>query len=223
MKNKHRWAAYLWVLQVVTGLALVLYIILHTIDNGMILISQEKFETILALWHGLPGWLYYTMVFGLVLIFVLHMINGIRIASKAYRNADVSWKHLFMLKHQGTYFWFVQVLTGSAVAVFGIWHLIVQHDGPPTTTAAQSAANVTPVVFLIYVLFLAGVMFHSFNGIRSVLLKLGYMTSKTRDAILIGILSLFFLFFFIVGVTSMAKFLPGPENFPTTQIHEEAK
>jgi succinate dehydrogenase/fumarate reductase cytochrome b subunit len=213
MNSKYRWATYLWLLQVLTGLALTLYIILHTIDNGAILISPEKFNEMLRFWHDMPDWIYNTMVVGLVGVFILHMLNGIRIASKAYMKTDVSGKHLLMLKHPGTWFWFIQVLTGSIVAIFGGWHLIVQHSGHAVETAADSAENVTPLVFLIYIIFLGAAMFHSFNGIRSVMLKLGYATSKAKENILIGVMALLFVTFFVVGVASMAKFLPGRSVF----------
>lgn len=218
MKINHVWAAYLWILQVVTGLALTAYVVIHTIDNGAILLGQDKFDAMLHLWHSMPKWFYGLMVFGLVLAFALHALNGIRIASKPYKQIDISFRHNFMLKHPGTTFWFTQVLTGSIIAIFATWHLINQHTGEPVNSAVQSAANVTPGVFLIYVILLAAVLFHAFNGIRSVLLKLGYMTSRQKEGILLGILGLLFLIFFVMGVASVAKFLPDPETFDNPAV-----
>jgi len=225
MKSSHLWPVWLWALQAVTGGLLVIYIIIHTVDNGMILLGQHEYEKMLAFWHEtLPHWFYLLMVIGLTGIFILHMANGIRIASKPYKDIDVSWRHNVMLKHQGTIFWYAQVVSGSAIAMFAIWHLIVQHGIEATTTAAQSASRITPTVFIIYVLFLLAVMFHSFNGVRSVCLKLGLMTDKAKESVLVGFMMLLFIIFFFVGVLSMAKFLPQPiEIIPLPAVQESGQ
>jgi succinate dehydrogenase/fumarate reductase cytochrome b subunit len=208
MKRSYLWAAWLWAIQALTGLLLVTYIIVHTYDNGMILFGRQAFEDMLKLWHvTLPHFLYLLMVIGLAGVFFVHMMNGIRIASKPYKEVDRSWKHAWMLRHSGTTFWFTQVLTGSIVAMIGFWHFIVQHAGKATMTASQSAERITLIVFLTYVLFLAAVMFHSFNGIRSVIIKLGVMTDKAKEGILVGLVALFFLIFFGVGAASVGVFL----------------
>lgn len=210
---------WLWVIQAATGLLLVLYVIIHTIDNATILVSQKLFEDMLAFWHEtLPHWFYIIMVIGLVGIFLVHAFNGIRIASKPYKEIDLSWRHNVKLKHTGTTFWYVQVLTGSAIAMFGIWHLLVQHGTVATTTAAQSADRVSPVILFMYLVFLAALMYHSFNGCRSVLLKLGLATDKGKEGVLIGFMALLFIVFFSAGALSMAKFLPDPVPSATDSI-----
>lgn len=218
MKLNYRWAAWLWAMQALTGLALVLYIVIHTLDNAMILLGQKAYEDMLRLWHSLPGWFYVLMVLGLLALFLLHMGNGIRIASKPYKQVDFSWKHNWMLKHPGTGFWFTQVLTGSAIAVFAIWHFIVQHGAEATMTATQSAARVTPTVFVVYFIFLAAVMFHSFNGVRSILLKLGVMTDTKKETILVVLVALAFIVFFLVGIVSVWRFIPPPEAFSGGEV-----
>ncbi len=214
---KYKLPAWLWVIQVITGLLLVIYVIIHTIDNATILISQELYEHMLAFWHEtIPGWIYILMVLGLVAIFLVHTFNGIRIASKPYKEIDLSWRHNLKLKHTGTAFWYTQVLTGSAIAMFGVWHLLVQHGTEATTTAVQSAERVSPVIFTMYLVFLAALMYHAFNGCRSVLLKLGLATDKGREGVLIGFMALLFIIFFSAGALSIAKFLPDPIAAPVT-------
>jgi len=213
MRLSRTWAVWLWTAQAVTGLLLVAYIIIHTLDNAAILISPEAYEAMLDIWHGwLPGWFYVLLVIGLTGIFLIHTMNGIRIASKPYRDIDISWKQNAMLKHSGTFFWYAQVISGSAIAIFGIWHLIVQHGNVATTTAAQSMERVSPTVFMMYLLFLLAVMFHSFNGIRSVIIKFGIMTDKAKEGILVSVMAFLFIVFFIVGAMSMAKFIPNPDQ-----------
>ena len=216
MKLKYSWAVWLWAIQALTGLALVLYIVIHTIDNGAILISRESYEDMLHKWHSLPGWFYLLMVLGLVAIFVVHMLNGIRIASNPYKQIDIASKHAWMLKHPGTYFWLIQVVTGSIVAIFAVWHLIVQHGSVSTMTVAQSAIRVTPTVFLVYTIFLAAVMYHAFNGCRSVLIKLGIMTDKVKESLLVGLVALAFIAFFFTGVLSIGKFMISHREYSQT-------
>lgn len=211
MKLSKTWAVWLWALQAVTGLLLVVYIVIHTIDNATILLSEQAYEDMLDIWHGwLPGWFYLILVIGLSGIFLLHMMNGIRIASKPYGGIDVSWKHNVMLKHSGTMFWYAQVVSGSAIAIFGIWHLIVQHGNVATTTAMQSMTRVSPTVYIIYLLFLLAVMFHSFNGVRALIIKFGIMTDKAKEAVLVSVMAFLFIVFFIMGAASMSKFVPDP-------------
>ena len=201
-------------IQALTGLALVFYVIVHIIDNGFILVGSEAYEEALNLWHSMPGWLYILMVIALIGIFAIHALNGIRIASKPYKNVDISWTHNLKLKHSGTIFWYMQVITGSLIAIFGIWHLIVQHSAEQTMFAAQSAARVNGIIFVIYLVFLAALLFHSFNGIRAILIKLGVMTEKAREAILIGLLALLFIVFFLIGAFSVGKFLTYMDTTP---------
>ncbi|MFH1675378.1 MAG: hypothetical protein ABIC40_00030 [bacterium] len=225
MKLKYSWAVWLWTIQALTGLALVLYIVIHTIDNGAILISPKNYEDMLHLWHSMPGWFYVLMVLGLTAVFIVHMLNGIRIASNPYKQIDISSKHAWMLKHPGTYFWLIQVLTGSIVAIFAVWHLIVQHGSVSTMTSAQSAIRITPTIFLLYTIFLAAVMYHAFNGCRSVLIKLGIMTDKAKESILVGLVALAFYAFFFTGVLSMGKFLLSHHEYsqapPKVEISNE--
>jgi len=203
---------WLWTLQAVTGLLLVIYIVIHTLDNAMVLIGVAEYEKMLAFWHHtLWSWFYVVMVIGLVGVFLVHAANGIRIASKPYKDIDVSWTHNVKMKHTGTFLWYTQVITGSFIAMFGIWHLIVQHGADPTEFAWQSSMRVTPIVYAMYVLFLAAVMFHSFNGVRAIIIKLGFMTDKSKEAVLISVMALFFAIFFFLGVFSMAKFIPSPD------------
>jgi succinate dehydrogenase / fumarate reductase, cytochrome b subunit len=216
MKRIPTLAVWLWTIQALTGLLLVLYVIIHTADNATILFSTKSYEDMLSFWHHtLPHWFYILMVLGLAGIFLIHTFNGIRIASKPYKDIDVSWKHNVKLLHSGTMFWYTQVITGSAIAIFGIWHLIIQHGSVATQTAAQSAERMSITVFLIYLIFLAALMFHSFNGVRSVIIKLGYMTDKGKEAILVGLAGLLILVFFFTGAAGMAKFLAPPSSFET--------
>jgi len=222
MKRSLLWPVLLWSLQALTGGLLVIYVVVHAIDNAAILLSEKNYEDMLALWHKtLPHWFYVIMVLGLVAVFLAHALNGIRITSKPYKEIDVSWRHNVMLRHSGTLFWYAQVLTGSAIAMFGIWHLLVQHGTVATTTALQSADRVTPTVFTMYVLFLAALMFHSFNGVRSVTIKLGFMTDKAKEGVLVGLMGFLFIVFFVVGVMSMARFLPAPQPDPAA-LHSSA-
>lgn len=211
MKRNYILPVWLWFLQAITGIALVIYVVIHSIDNATILISLDLYEDMLRLWHEiLPTWFYFVMVACLITAFVIHALNGIRIASKPYKEIDKSWRHLTMMKHSGTWFWYLQVFTGSIIAIFGVWHLIVQHSAEATVTVAQSMMRVTPSVFVIYVIFAAALAFHSFNGIRSIFIKLGFLTDKHKEGILVGFMALLFVVFFLLGVFSMAKFLPSP-------------
>ena len=215
MKRSYFWAVWLWSLQAVTGILLVIYVIVHTLDNSYILLGRQAFEKMLAFWHQtIPHPLYILMVLGLGAVFVIHMLNGIRVASKPYKEVDLTWRHAWMLKHSGTTFWLFQVLTGSLIAIFAVWHFIVQHAAEQTTTAAQSASRMSPLVFTVYVFLITAVMFHSFNGVRSVLMKLGIMTDRKKEAILLTFLGLLFLIFLVLGISSMAVFL---KSHPSTK------
>lgn len=204
--------AWLWLLQALTGAALVIYVIIHTVDNATILAGSENYEAMLYFWHeSLPIWSYNLMTFSLVVLFLAHLINGTRIAITPVRNYGTSWKQVSMLKHSGTTLWYLQLLTGAVIAISGIWHLIIQHTSS-TTTTAESMMRVTPFVMTLYIIFLAALLFHAFNGIRSILIKLGIMTDKAREGILISFMAFLFIGFFVVGVFSLAKFLPEPET-----------
>lgn len=204
--------AWLWLLQALTGAALVIYVIIHMVDNATILAGSENYEAMLQFWHeGLPSWSYNLMAFSLVVVFLAHLINGTRIAITPFRNFETTWKQVSMLKHSGTTLWYLQLMTGAVIAIAGIWHLIIQHTNA-TTTAAESMMRITPSVMTLYIIFLAALLFHAFNGIRAIFIKLGIMTDKAREGILLSFMAFLFIGFFVVGVFSLAKFLPEPET-----------
>lgn len=207
--------AWLWIGQILTGFLLSIYVFIHVIDVGVVLLGKEKYDKWIAFMES-AEWMMALAGIGLTVLIGFHAINGIRIASKAYMKWAVMSGHSRRLKHSGTWFWFIQVLTGSAIAALVAMHMwrihFVDMTNPDVhaldSTYTVEKFSASPIWFtLFYVVFLPLLLFHAFNGFRSVFIKLGIF-SGSEGAIrqLTGFFMTIGVILLLIGYAAIVKF-----------------
>ena len=196
---------WLWFLQVVTGIGLVLFVIIHIFDVSTIILGENVYnkfakflEEDLSFLTTLITWLV-----GIGLLY--HAINGIRIASKPYQRSGLMFRHTTGMKHSGTWFWLIQVITGSLIVFFAFTHwFLIHYVDKGVVSFKTTLGRLTEPWFLVfYVLFLLSLLFHAINGLRSVIIKLGWVTTKESESKLIKIVYAVGLVLLILGVISL--------------------
>jgi succinate dehydrogenase/fumarate reductase cytochrome b subunit len=176
---------WLWLIQAVTGVGLAVFVFIHLLDVATIILGVEFFNKFA---HFLEtGWFsvitrLVTWLVGIGL--VVHALNGIRIASRPYLNAGLTWRHSRGIRHQGTWFWVFQVVTGGLIVFFASIHWFWIHAQDRAVVSFEKSifrlSSNWQIAF--YGFFLLFLLFHTMNGIRAVLLKTGFFTEKVKDA-----------------------------------------
>ncbi|MBN2054882.1 hypothetical protein JW905_08165 [bacterium] len=213
MGPRKRWLhAWLWLLHIATGLGLCLYVVIHMIDVGTVLLGKDTYNSVAHLMEegALSGvvWVVLLLV-GVGLI--IHTLNGFRIASRPYREPGRMWRHLRGVKHRGTWFWIFQVITGSLLVAFLVIHYFVIHGvgGGTITFEATQARLVNCWYFLLYGATLFVLLYHTVNGFRSVLIKLGIATELAAENRLLKIIYGVGALLFIIAVAVLIRFIAG--------------
>lgn len=92
---------------------------------------------------------------------------------------------------QGGWSWVLQVVTGAALLVLVVVHLVAQHFVVDAPGGLRDHASVleylgNPVIVVVESLFMLAVTWHAMLGIRSILLDLG-LTSRARRRVTVGV------------------------------------
>ena len=207
-------AAWLWIGQILTGFLLSIYVLIHVCEVSLVIFSQDFYDKWIAKLESFSA-MVTLMAIGLVVLIGYHAINGIRIASKAYMQWAAMSGHTRRMKHSGTWFWFIQVITGSSIAALIALHMwrihfvdIPNHELLNSKYTADKFSE-SPFWFAVfYIVFLPLLLFHAFNGFRSVFIKLGWCSGSEAQ---IRRLTGFFMFIgaivLILGYLAIFKFV----------------
>ena len=94
----------------------------------------------------------------------------------------------------GGWAWILQVVTGAALIVLVVVHLVAQHFVADAPGGLRDRASVLaylgdPVVVVVESLFLLAVTWHAMLGVRSILLDLG-LSATGRRRVTVGVTAL---------------------------------
>jgi fumarate reductase subunit C len=198
---------YLDVLQMLTGVALVLFMWGH-----MILVASVNFGS------GVMNWIarlleetYMVQIFGplIAVVFLVHFLLTGRKFPFRSREQKVMWRHSLTLRHGDTWLWVIQVVTAMIILIMGCIHMwVVLTDLP--ITAAKSAARIQGGWWLaFYLILLPLVELHVGIGFYRIGVKWGWITRTNRNFfkgierkqiwvfLIIGLVTLVTFYFFI--------------------------
>ncbi|MFP5212826.1 MAG: succinate dehydrogenase/fumarate reductase cytochrome b subunit [Acidobacteriota bacterium] len=197
--------AYLDLLQMLTGAALILFMWSH-----MILVASVNLGS--GVMNAIAGFLehhYLAQTGGPVIgfLFLLHFVMAARKIPFRNREQAVMWYHTMRLNHLDTWLWIVQVLTAFIILIMGSIHMwTVLTDLP--ITAAKSAARIQGGWWLLfYIILLPLVELHVGIGFYRIGVKWGWIKRANRaffsrfenrlsmTFIIIGLITLFTFFF----------------------------
>lgn len=197
-------AAVMDLVQVFTGLALVVFMYLHALFVASILLGPQVFNSLADFFER-----YYLVQVGgplLALVFLLHFFMAARRIPFSQQDQKKVWATSRMLGHRDTWLWTIQVVTAMVVLIMGAIHIwVVLTDLP--ITADKSAARIQTGFWLgFYLLLLPMVELHVGAGWYRLGVKWGVIKSSARkkakraEYYVTG-------FFILLGLATLARFM----------------
>lgn len=200
-----RLEAWMELAEMLSGLFLALFIQVHILAVANILFGAEAFNRKSAQMDE-----YYLSYLAIVLVclaIIGHGLLALRKAPWRVQEAQIVWRHTRLLRHDETWYWLVQIVTGLAVLVLAVIHL----TGVLTTwpiEAARSAARVQAGGFIFYLILLGIAEIHAFLGVYRIFIKWGWWPRRTIFKYLVYLalgfstLGVFTLFVFLLFISA---------------------
>ena len=178
VRAPNRTSAYLDWLQMLTGVALVLFMWSHMILVASVNLGAGVMN---ALAHFLEK-TYMAQVGGPMIgfIFLLHFVLAARKVPFRAEQQTTIWKLSRQLRHTDTYLWLIQAVTAMIILIMGSIHMwTVLTDLP--ITAAKSAARIQGGFWLVfYLILLPMIELHVGIGFYRIAVKWGFAKRKDR-------------------------------------------
>ena len=202
-----RTSAYLDGLQMLTGVALILFMWSHMVLVASVNLGAEAMNTLARFFEET----YMAQVGGPMIgcVFLLHFLLAARKIPFRMDQQTTIWKHSRLLRHTDTWLWVIQALTAMIILIMGSIHMwTVLTDLP--ITAAKSAARIQGGFWLVfYLILLPMVELHVGIGFYRIGVKWGFIQRNTRkvfkrsENILTSV-------FVLIGLITIVRFLILP-------------
>ncbi|MCL0037483.1 hypothetical protein M1N10_00520 [Thermodesulfovibrionales bacterium] len=175
---------YYEVLELITGLFLVVFLTLHILFVSTIILGPDVFD---ALAQGMDAYHLGTIFKSLVIVaFFAHFIVAGRRIPTRVREQGIVWRHAKLLRHPNTWAWVFQVITGMAILVLGAIHIWVVFTNSPTG-AMGSAMRVQAGYLWFYIALIPLSFYHAGVGLYRQFVKWGWFPRKPVGYIIIVI------------------------------------
>ena len=199
-----RSSAYLDWLQMLTGVALILFMWSHMILVASVNLGAGVMN---ALAHFLEK-TYMAQVGGPTIgcIFLLHFVLAARKVPFRAEQQSTIWKLSRQLRHTDTYLWLIQATTAMIILIMGSIHMwTVLTDLP--ITAAKSAARIQGGFwFVFYLILLPMIELHVGIGFYRIAVKWGFARRKDRKKFK-RFENYLTLIFVAIGLVTLLRFL----------------
>ena len=202
-----RTSAYLDGLQMLTGVALILFMWSHMVLVASVNFGAGAMNTLARFFEET----YMAQVGGPIIgcVFLLHFLLAARKIPFRMDQQITIWKHSRLLHHTDTWLWVIQALTAMIILIMGSIHMwTVLTDLP--ITAAKSAARIQGGFWLVfYLILLPMVELHVGIGFYRIGVKWGFIQRNTRkvfkrsENILTSV-------FVLIGLITIVRFLILP-------------
>lgn len=181
--RKSRLPAKLDLIQSGTGLILGLFMWVHMLLVGSIVLGKRVFnfvaDTMELSFLSSTGEGYPAAVFFAVLVvftlFVIHAALGMRKFPISWKQHAIFRSQMKMMKHEDTNLWYIQVVTAFIMFFLGSVHLYTMLVNPGQISAELSAARfVTNNMWPLYLVLLFAVELHGTIGLYRLAMKWGW-------------------------------------------------
>lgn len=181
MTHTSRSDLVLEVIQTVSGLLLVGFLWTHLIFVSSILLGVQAFNTLA---HFMEKFMLLEVAVVFVTLTILtHMGAVLRRIPGRWEEQKIIWKHAQTIKHSDTWSWLFQAITGSAMLVLIVIHVVIVVYGG--INAELSAARVYEWKLWFYIVLLLLADYHASVGLYRSLVKWGFVKRRTLKKILI--------------------------------------
>ncbi len=191
-------------LQMISGVALIIFVFMHMTLVSSVLINPGIMDAIAHTYEAN----YMAQVGGplLFLLFLFHFYLAARKIPFRLEGQKTIWAHAKMLNHRDTWLWIVQAASAMIILIMGSIHMwAVLSDLP--ITAARSAARMQSGPWVYFYLLLAPlVVLHVVAGLYRIAVKWGVAKDYSREklnkiAIGLGIA------FIVIGLATIVRFM----------------
>lgn len=186
-EKKSRLPARLDFLQSGTGLILGLFMWVHMLLVGSIVLGKQAFNFVAKTMelsflsntgHGYPIVVFFA-VSGVFSLFILHALLGIRKFPISWKQHRIIRDQMQMMDHSDTKLWYIQVVTGFIMFFTGSVHLYVMLTNPGSIDPYLSADRViSGNMWFLYLILLICVELHASIGLYRLCLKWGWFLGK---------------------------------------------
>lgn len=217
------WPARLDLAQSATGLALGLFMWLHMLFVSSILLGKDAMWTVARFFDGyfffgrpLP-WLVSAFVAIIFALFAIHAWLALRKFPTHWRQHMAYMRHMRGMRHEDTFLWFVQVITGFAMFFLAPVHLYLMLTHPELIGPYESADRVwSGRMWPLYLALLFLVELHGGIGLYRLAVKWGdfkdAIAARRKLKRLKWGLTVFFL---ALGLATLAAYIKiGIEHAP---------
>ena len=203
-------------LQSFTGIILAFFIMGHILFESSILISNEMMYRVTIMFEGYyffgetyPGIISF-LAFAVFIIFILHGALALRKFPASYKQYKIMHEHTSKMKHEDSFLWMIQVVTGFMMFFIGSVHLYIMMTQPSNIGPfASSSRVVDELMGPLYFMLLLSVVSHAFIGLYRVALKWGFLegkNSKVSRARFKYLMKILIVAYIIIGLASLAKY-----------------
>lgn len=192
--------------QMVSGLFLVLFLWVHMIFVGTVIVGKTTFGSLASFmetWgtgsqvaHVLSP-LYLTIVF-LILIFGMHVGTVMRRMPRQYREQKVVWQHAKKIHHADTWSWVFQSITGSAILLLAAIHITVVAGFGISPSLSGTRVHYWGFL-LFYIVLLLLSEYHASIGLYRIFVKWGFINHHKMKHVL-EVISVLFV---VIGGASL--------------------
>jgi len=204
VRSPSRTSAYLDWLQMLTGVALILFMWSHMILVASVNLGAGVMN---ALAHFLEK-TYMAQVGGPIIgcIFLLHFVLAARKVPFRAEQQSTIWKLSRQLRHTDTYLWLVQAISAMIILIMGSIHMwTVLTDLP--ITAAKSAGRIQGGFwFVFYLILLPMIELHVGIGFYRIAVKWGFARRQDRKKFK-KFENYLTVIFVIIGLITLVRFL----------------
>ncbi len=202
-----------------TGLILGLFMWVHMLLVGSIILGKDAFDFVAKTMelaflsdtgHGYPIAVFFA-VSGVFTLFIVHALLGMRKFPISWRQHRIMRDQMQMMKHTDTNLWYIQAVTGFIMFFVGSVHLYTMLVNPGSIDPFLSAHRVfSGNYWFLYLILLICVELHASIGLYRLCMKWGWFTgkdAKTSRKKLKKVKNRLMVFFLTVGFLSLAMFL----------------
>ncbi|MFH2057525.1 MAG: fumarate reductase cytochrome b subunit [Pseudomonadota bacterium] len=218
-KKKSRLPARLDFAQSATGLILGLFMWVHMMLVGSIVLGKSAFNFVAKTMelaflspdgHGYPSAVFFA-VLAIFSLFIIHAMLGARKFPISWKQHRIMRDQMQMMNHADTNLWYIQVVTGFIMFFAASFHLYTMLSNPGGIDPYLSADRVFSYnMWPLYLVLLICVELHGVIGLYRLCMKWGWFSGKnateSRKKLkkLKNNLSIFFL---SLGVVALIAFM----------------
>ena len=218
-KKKSRIPARLDLFQSGTGLILGLFMWVHMLLVGSVILGKGSFNFVAKTMelsflsdtgHGYPIAVFFA-VLTIFTLFILHALLGVRKFPISWKQHRIMRDQMEMMNHTDTNLWYIQVVSGFLMFFLGSVHLYIMLTNPGSIDPYLSADRVVSGnMWFLYLILLICVELHGTIGIYRLCMKWGWFAGKDPKAsrkkmkLMKNRITIFFL---SVGVLALLVFI----------------